>query len=278
MKQNSKIFFISASFAILVSATINFLLPNYGVDKNQEAPYHDFHIYKIGKLIVDVNRSKPKKPKPKPKPKEKVYNLKKWKLIATYLSTEDGFAVIKDGKKIETIFLNHLYKGYELVDVNITKAVFKKSGKLYSLELYPKKKKKDKTGKKKINDDEVVAPKMKIKKEIDPNLNAITSATVKRKDIQFFTKHINQIWKNIRLRDYRVNRRLRGFKVTYVKKGSAFEDLGLRVGDIITAINGEEIKSYSQVQRLYKNIDKIKALNLTISRNGEEIDINYEIN
>jgi type II secretion system protein C len=146
------------------------------------------------------------------------------------------------------------------------------------LELYPKKKKKGKKGKKKINDDEVVAPKMKIKKEIDPNSNAITSATVKRKDIQFFTKHINQIWKNIRLKDYRVNRQLRGFKVTYVKKGSAFEDLGLRVGDIITAINGEEIKSYSQVQRLYKNIDKIKALNLTISRNGEEIDINYEIN
>ena len=52
MKQNSKIFFISASFAILVSATINFLLPNYGIDKNPEAPYHDFHIYKIGKWLI----------------------------------------------------------------------------------------------------------------------------------------------------------------------------------------------------------------------------------
>ena len=290
--QNSKNSFlnisvIAISLALLISASLNFILPSYGVDKNAESPYHSFHIYKIGKLFVDNKKVVKKKdiPVEKPKIKEKVYSLKKWKLMATYLSSTDGFAMVKDGKKFEVIHLDYSYKGYELIELKDDEAIFKRKGKLYSLRLNKQKKdKKSKKGSKKkdfadkLAENEDREDKIKIRSSIDPETNEITSAKIKRKDINFYLKNVGQIWKNIKIRDYRVNRRLRGFKVIKVKKGSAFDSLGLKAGDIITAINGEEIKSYSQVQKFYKNIGKIKQLNLTISRNGEEIDIDYDIN
>jgi len=291
--QNSKHSFLNVSvvaisFALLISASINFLLPSYGVDKNEESPYHSFHIYKIGKLFIDKKKPQQIKSKPvvKPKIKEKVYSLKKWKLIATYLSDSDGFAIIKDGKKIEMVYLDYSYKGYELVGLKDLEAIFKMRGKLYNLKLSGDKKngKKNKRSSKKrdfadkLAENEKIEETIKIKSSFDPETNMITSAKIKRKDINFYLKNVGQIWKNITIRNYRVNRRLRGFKVVKVKKDSAFDSLGLKAGDIITAINGEDIRSYSQVQKFYKNIGKIKQLNLTISRNGEEIDIDYDIN
>jgi len=275
----------ATSSAILLSASLNFLLPSYGVDKQPEAPFHDFHIYKIGKLFVDVKKAKPKpKPVEKPKIKEKIYDLKKWKLVATYLSDSDGFVMLKDGRKTEIIYLDYSYKGYELVEVKDNEGIFKSRGKFYSLKLDEVKKKRRRNSKNKkdvadtLLENEKIEENIKVKSSINPETNEIESAKIKRKDINFYMKNVSQIWKNIRIKDYRVDRRLRGFKVTYVKKGSAFDSLGLKSGDIITAINGEEIRSYSQVQKFYKNINRIKQLNLTISRNGEERDIEYDIN
>ena len=275
----------SISFAILISATLNFILPSYGINKNSEPPYHDFYIYKIGKLFIDNKKKDISKPKPveKPKIEEKVYSLKKWKLTATYLSDSDGFAMIQDGKNIEIVYLDYNYKGYELVELKDNEAIFKSRGKLYNLKLNDKKrgqktKKRKKDFADKLAENEKIEEKIKVLSSVNPETDEISSASIKRKDINFYMKNVGQIWKNIRIKDYRVDRRLRGFKVTYVKKGSAFDSLGLKSGDIIIAINGEEIRSYSQVQKFYKRIDRIKQLNLTISRNGEERDIDYDIN
>jgi general secretion pathway protein C len=192
--------------------------------------------------------------------------------------------MLKDGKKTEIIYLDYSYKGYELVEVKDNEGIFKSRGKFYSLKLDEVKKKRRRNSKNKkdvadtLLENEKIEENIKVKSSINPETNEIESAKIKRKDINFYMKNVSQIWKNIRIKDYRVDRRLRGFKVTYVKKGSAFDSLGLKSGDIITAINGEEIHSYSQVQKFYKNINRIKQLNLTISRKGEERDIEYDIN
>ena len=274
-----------STIAILLSAGINFILPSYGIDKPVEPPFHEFHIYRLGNLFIENKKQEKIKPKPKPKPKEKVYDMKKWKLKATYMGDEDLFAVIADGKEMAIVYLDYIYKGYELVELKSDEAIFKKNGKLYSIKLDEKKKSRKHKGGKTKQDlaDKIIAneereEQVEVQSSIDPQTNEIKSAKVKRADINFYMKNVGQIWKNIRLKDYRVNRRLRGFKVTYVRRGSAFEDLGLKVGDIITAINGEEIISYSQVQKYYKNIGRIRQLSLTVLRNGEERDIDYDIN
>jgi len=281
---NSAIY--GSTLAIIISGGINFMLPTYGVEKEVEPPFHDFHIYRLGKLFISDKA--PEKPKPveKPKVKKKVYDLKKWKLKATYIGEDDIFAVIKDGKKSEIVYLDYTYKGYELVDIKEDEAIFKRGGKFYSIKLDEENRKKSSKQHKKdkrdladeIIENEKREAEVKVRSSIDPTTNEIKSAKIRRKDVNFYLKNVGQIWKNIRIRDYRVNRRLRGFKVTYVKRDSVFSQLGLKAGDIITAINGEQIRSYSQVQKYYKNIGRIKQLNLTILRDGEERDIDYDIN
>jgi type II secretion system protein C len=279
-------------FGILLTSSLKYFLPASGVEKSPEKPFHSQDSFKIGDLFVDVKKAE--KPKPKPKKKEKVYDLKKWKLRLTYISDYTAYAIIQDVGKGEILQMNEVYKGYELVEVYETEAVFRRDGKLYSiktdtvkaLEKQAKKKAKEKS--KKDNDEvtdpadtileaEKLSKDMNITAEVDPDSDEISSATVKRKDLQFFMKNPSQIWNNIKLRDYREDRQLKGFKVLYVKKGSPFQQLGLQKGDIIIAIDGDRITSYSQVQRYYKNIDKLRSMNLTISRNGEEKDIDYEV-
>lgn len=270
--------------AIIVSALLNFFLPSFGKDRDAESPYHEFRIYKVGELFIDVKKAEKQKEVVKPKIKEKIYSLKKWKLVATYLGDEDGFAMIKDGVKVKIVYLDYSYKGYELIELKDDEAIFKSRGKLYNIKLNATKFKKTNSKKSekdfvdRLEENEKIEEDIRVTSSINPETNEISSAKIKRQDINFYMKNVGQIWKNIKIKDYRVDRRLRGFKVTYVKKDSAFDSLGLKSGDIIVAINGEEIKSYSQVQKFYKNIGKIKQLNLTISRNGEEREIDYDIN
>ncbi|EJF06868.1 type II secretory pathway, component PulC [Thiovulum sp. ES] len=277
---------------ILLTSSLKYFLPASGVEKSPEKPFHPQDSFKIGDLFVDVKKAE--KPKPKPKKKEKIYDLKKWRLQLTYISGYTAYVIIQDVGKNEILQMNEVYKGYELVEVHETEAVFSRDGKLYSIKtdtiksLEKAQKARDKSKNKK-DADEVVDPAdtileaeklskdMNITAEIDPDSEEISSATVKRKDLQFFMKNPSQIWNNIKLRDYREDRQLKGFKVLYVKKGSPFEQLGLQKGDIIVAIDGDRITSYSQVQRYYKNIDRLRSMNLTISRNGEEKDIDYEV-
>ncbi len=276
------------SLAILLSSAGNFMLPSYGVDRDIEAPIPEYRIYRLSSLFIDVKVPEKPKPEPKPEPKkdEKIYDLKKWKLIATYIGYNDVFAMIQDGKEIEIVYLDYIYKGYELVELKDDEAIFKMKGKLYSVKLEGDAKKGKKSSQKdekkdladQILENEEREEKVDVTSKVDPETQEIKSAKIKRKDVDFYLKNVGQIWKSIRVKDYRVDRRLRGFQITFVKKGSPFEELGLRAGDVIIAINGESITSYSQVQKYYKNIKKIKQLSLTVSRDGEEREIDYDIN
>lgn len=64
-----------------------------------------------------------------------------------------------------------------------------------------------------------------------------------------------------------------GVYVRTVEENSPAANAGLKVGDIITKINGDEISSIEQLNR-YKNTHSIgETITLTIVRNGEEIDV-----
>lgn len=71
--------------------------------------------------------------------------------------------------------------------------------------------------------------------------------------------------------------KLIGFKVTRVKRGSKMETLGLQKDDLIIKANNIELTSIAEVLKLYKDIDKMETLALTILRNNQEQEIVYEI-
>jgi general secretion pathway protein C len=265
---------VSALSAYLISTVIFISLPKSGFNREPVAPFRVSDSYRIADMFIVDKRIVKQKPKPKPKKVEKVYDLKKWKLQAVYISPSESFILLVDKKNNEIISLMEEYKGYKLVDVKTEEAIFERAGKSYSLKLEDSKKKGKSTP---LSSPDVPPPPVDIENKVDPETNEISSASVKRKDIEFFMNNVSQIWRNIKIKPYRENRSLKGFKVTWVKRGSAFEALGLQRGDIISAIDGSPIKSFKQIQRYYKNIKKIKNLNLTVLRNGEEKEIDYEI-
>ena len=68
-----------------------------------------------------------------------------------------------------------------------------------------------------------------------------------------------------------------GFKVFRIKPNSFYKKLGLRNGDVITAINGFEINSTEKALQLYQMLRTEKNLNLEITRRGQPITLEYVI-
>ena len=66
--------------------------------------------------------------------------------------------------------------------------------------------------------------------------------------------------------------------MTRIKANTPFAQLGLRKGDIIIKANNKPMKSYKDAIAIYKNIDKLEALELIVLHNNQETEISYEIN
>ncbi|NEW61148.1 hypothetical protein GSY74_07625, partial [Sulfurovum sp. bin170] len=92
-----------------------------------------------------------------------------------------------------------------------------------------------------------------------------------------YTKDIDKVWKDIGIGEHKVNGQLQGFKVNFVKKGSDFEKLDLRRGDILKAVNGQELNSYNAAFSFYKEMESIENLTLSIQRNNQDMELEYEI-
>ena len=85
------------------------------------------------------------------------------------------------------------------------------------------------------------------------------------------------IRRNINAVPNMVNGKLNGFKISFVRRGSDFDKLGLKRGDIITAINGEELKDFSVPMRYFNNMDSLTAATITVKRGNETKELEYEV-
>lgn len=64
-----------------------------------------------------------------------------------------------------------------------------------------------------------------------------------------------------------------GVYVTGVSEGSSAENAGIQQGDVITAVNGEEISSYKELNSIKNKFSSGDEITLTVSRNNQTIDI-----
>jgi general secretion pathway protein C len=68
-----------------------------------------------------------------------------------------------------------------------------------------------------------------------------------------------------------------GFKFYGIRKGSLPKLLGLKNGDMLTAVNGEALTSVDQAMALYAKLRRASNLNVTIVRKGQEITKEVQI-
>jgi len=245
-----------------------FFLEKKGVDFIKEKDYTYFYKKDIAVNILPIDiKAKPKTPKEPPA--QKLNNLI---LKGTFIDKNGSFIVVEDDKKTVFIDKGEKYKGYTLIEVQRDRAVFLKNSKRFEITVKDDLPKEESLYK---NSDmpDFIPPEMMPK---SPSVGG--NVAVSREVVNRYMQEPGMIWKNITIDEIRKNNKLKGFRVSRIKKGSYFYKLGLREGDIIKAIDGREFKSIAQVMHYYNNISKINALSLTIMRGSQEMELFFDIN
>ena len=173
------------------------------------------------------------------------YNLSSLKLKAIFTNGNRGFIILQDGEKTFFLELGKNYKGYKLIKIYPNKVILKKHNKLYELEFQHSK----------IN-----------------FKNSYMTYNVSREEFLEYRNNLSNIWKNISLIKDK-----EGYKVTYVKKGSIFDKLGLKKGDILLEVNGIILNNDAEAWNLYKNADKFNTFRVKLLRNNKLKVIDYEV-
>jgi len=183
-------------------------------------------------------------------------------LKGLYGSKTNGFIIVamkKAPKKTTILSIGEIFQGYKLKRIGKNSAVFIKNNKEYVLSF------------KKVD---IKSNITKVKNTSNGN----NDKSISRKDIKYYAKNTKQMMKDISIREIKDGKNLKGFKVMKIRKNSKMASLGLKKGDLITAVNNTKLKSYQDAFKIYGDIDELDFIQLVIIRNNEEMELEYEIN
>ena len=282
---SSLLFFLTVLFIaklLWLLASI-FILPKSGVDYTENSKlkslYYPVRLSNMKQHKAPVAVKKVPKAKPKVK-KVVVSTMKDYKLLALYVSGDSLIVTVSKGAKTKVLGRGDSFNGFKLISSGKNYALFNKEGKDFKLELknIKKAKAKKRVASKAVHHKRVapIARNTASKKGIVTANNGETKV-VSKGLLSSYTKDIDKVWKDIGIGEHKVNGVLTGFKVNFIKKNSDFEKLGLKRGDILTAINGQELDSYNAAFSFYKEMDSIENLTLSIKRNNQDMELEYEI-
>jgi type II secretion system protein C len=246
--------------AKVISLAVWWYLPSEGVELNAKKSYQSK--YQRVSFYNMLNTEKVEALQTQTVTKQ-AYSINNLILKGLYGSRFNGFAIIakKSSQNDTTIVeVGESYEGYKLKEIELNGVIFTKGSKEYRLSL-----------------EQADAQLSKAITKVEQSAEETSQKEVSRKDIQTYSNNPALIWKDIGIQEMRKGKSLEGFRVTRVRPGSKMATLGLQKGDVITKANNVPLSSLNDVFKLYKQIDKIKTLALTIQRNNQEKEIIYEI-
>ncbi len=257
-------FIFIALLAYIINAIIFISLPKSGIDlrtKNETT-------LEFKKYIGFYNKPKILKKETTIK-KAEVSSLTKYKLKAIYSKDDNsGWISIENNSGSKSYILSQWedIDGYILTKLYRTHVIFEKAAVEYKLEL---EKTKENISYEMSNINNNIKENIVVKDDV---------VKVDRNYLNSYVNDVNKVWNNIAIKEIRKNKQIDGFKVFKVAKGSAFDKLGLKQGDIIKSINNRVLKSYADAFKVYNEINNTQYLNIEILRNNEIMELNYEIN
>jgi general secretion pathway protein C len=101
------------------------------------------------------------------------------------------------------------------------------------------------------------------------------SIQVSKADIDSAFQNMNDMLTQVRVRPYFSGGKPDGFMVSQIKRGSIFEKMGLKNGDVIRGVNGEALQSAEKMLDLYSTMKSGAEVTLNIKRRGKEEDVRY---
>lgn len=260
---NSKFILVLTKLLILlviakaVSLFALWYLPSEGVELSVKENYQPKYQRVDFKNMITKDKSKKSTPIKESGSGISITNMI---LKGLYGTKHKGFVIVamkSSPKKTSIIGVGESYQGYELKSISLRSAMFNKNGSDFVLSL------------------EKMKNSSAITKVVKPQE---TSSAVSRKDISYYAKNPDRIWKDISLKEVMNGKELNGFKVTKIDVNSKFASLGLKRGDIIIKANNVRLKSYRDAIQIYKNIDNLDTVQIVVIRDNHEVELVYEIN
>jgi|GEM_PF-303503 general secretion pathway protein C len=257
-------------------------LPTVGVEHTGSGVQHALH-YRY-RLASEAELKAPPKPTKRPSKTPKAASLAGYKLVGIYSTPERAIVTLMKGTKSTVVSTGPNggdVAGYHLKEADATTAVFVRGAEKVTLKLFDKKTGSSSRSASPVSSSETKSPPRAVPKEAAKQSAGIVergdTKVIRRTLIEEYTQNPEKIWKNIGLYEVKNGGKLDGFKVRFVRRGSPFEKLGLKRGDVIKAINGEPITDYATPMRMLRDADTIDDLSLTIERNHEEQELKYEV-
>jgi general secretion pathway protein C len=231
-------------------------MPKVEEKTNHNIPYSKYKISQNFKQEVQVD---------KPKPIKKDYALLSNIILkAIYSSSKNsGWIIIseKSSSKTHMLGIGDKFKSYELKQIFDRYVIFSKNNQEYKVTL--------------SKEMEIKTTKVEEKKK--SKNNNTSNFEVTREIINSYVKDFDKIWKHIAIKEYKRDGKIIGFKVYGLSKNSIFKELGLKKGDIITSVNNVELKTYQDAFDIYKNIEYIDDVQISILRKNKPMELEYEI-
>jgi general secretion pathway protein C len=101
------------------------------------------------------------------------------------------------------------------------------------------------------------------------------SIAVNRSEVEESLTNVHQLLSQARVRPHFSGGKPDGLAIASIKRGSIFEKLGLKNGDIVKGLDGNDIKSPDDVLQMYKKLTLGSEVAIEIERAGEKQTINY---
>ena len=227
-------------------------------------------------LYYRVKLSPNKAPAPTIKKKEPQVvagSIKDIKLLAIYHASDVTVVTVEHKRKTKVLGRGDVISGFMLESAGHNYATFNKNEKMYKVPLLVNTK--GSTGIRSHKPSVQSTPTTKVEGEV---VDAGDHKIIDKSLISHYAKNIDDIYKNIGIKEIKKGKSLEGFSISFIRKGSPFAKLGLKRGDTIKSINGQKIDSYNAAFGVYKDIGNIENLSLVIQRGKEEMELEYEVN
>lgn len=104
-----------------------------------------------------------------------------------------------------------------------------------------------------------------------------TSFVIPREEIDKALGNLEQLAKDARVVPHYQNGEVVGFKVFRIKAGSVFSRLGVKNGDILERVNGQDLNSPERALALYQTLKNEGSFQLDLKRRNQPMTLSYEI-
>ena len=205
-------------------------------------------------------------------------SIKDITLLAIYNSEDTTVITVEYKRKTKVLARGDEINGFVLEGAGSNFATFSKDSKTYRVDLLKSKKSTgSNSGIKSASSTQSVPAKdaSTVKGEVT---DAGDHKIIDKSLFDHYAKNMDDIYKNIGISEVKESGKIKGFRITFVRRGTPFSKLGIKRGDVIKSINGQEINSYNAAFEVYKNIQKVENLTMVIKRGKEEMELEYEVN